>query len=199
MDPNNKSTILIIEDEPGFRRIYHDVLVSDGYEVFEAGDGERGWELVKTEKPDLILLDLVLPKLHGFEVLKKIRADETTKDIPVIIFSVLGEHKDIQIGLELGADDYTVKGFYSPREILSKIRELLTKSNIKSKVSAYKLLVDKRKGDAAKLEHDAGLTKGFKCPHCKTSILLELIPDYTRNDGHWFITHLVCPKCEMSF
>ncbi|MFQ5795068.1 MAG: response regulator [Candidatus Bipolaricaulia bacterium] len=124
-------TILIVEDQAKFRRIYRDVFVSDGYEVLEAKDNESGWELVKTKKPDLILLDLILPKLHGFKLLGKIRADEATKEIPVIILSILGEKEDIQKGLELGADDYIVKGYYTPREILSKIHALLAKADIK--------------------------------------------------------------------
>ena len=121
MNKSKKGTILLVEDKAGFRRIYHDILVNDGYEALEAEDGEAGWELAKTKKPDLILLDLVLPKLNGFEVLKRIRAHKQTKEIPVIILSVLGEQKDIQKGLELGANDYTVKGLYSSREILRKI------------------------------------------------------------------------------
>jgi DNA-binding response OmpR family regulator len=188
-----KNRISIIEDQPGFRRIYHDVLEREGFEVLEAEDGESGWELVKTQKPDLVILDLVLPKIHGYEVLKKIRADETTEDIPVIIFSVLGEQEDIQRGLELGANDHMIKGFNSSRELLSKIRALLTKTDIKNHIVSYRLLIKKEK-DAADLERDFGL-RLFQCPYCNTPMLLELTPDYTRSDGHWFFAHFVCPKC----
>lgn len=86
-----KGTILILEDQRGFRRIYRDVLEQDGYEVLEAADGEDGWEIILNQKPSLVLLDLGLPVLDGFKVLEKIRRSEQTKDIPVIIFSVLGE------------------------------------------------------------------------------------------------------------
>ncbi|HET9870014.1 MAG TPA: response regulator, partial [bacterium] len=96
----SKGTILIVEDQQGFRRIYRDVLENDGYQVLEAEDGEAGWEAARDKKPSLILLDLGLPKIDGFEVLKRIRADEGTKAIPVIIFSVLGEQKDVNRGLE---------------------------------------------------------------------------------------------------
>ena len=81
----NKGTILLIEDEESFRTIFGDVIRRDGYEILEAEDGEIGWKLAKDKKPDLVLLDLVLPKLRGLEVLKKIRSDETTTDIPVLI------------------------------------------------------------------------------------------------------------------
>ena len=195
----SKGTILLIEDEESFRTIFGDVIKADGYEVLEAEDGEQGWEMVKEKQPDLVLLDLVLPKLHGLEVLKKIRSDETTKDIPVLILSVLGAQKDIQKGLELGANDYTVKGFYSPREVLSKIHSLLVKEDVRKNIQSYKVEIKEGRGDAAKLEQDIGLTKLFQCPHCDTAMKLELIPDYTRTDGHWFSAHFICDKCSRSF
>ena len=197
MTTSNK-TISIIEDQPGFRRIYHDVLESEGFRVLEAEDGESGWELVKTKSPDLVILDLVLPKVHGFEVLKKIRTDEVTRDTPVIIFSVLGEQEDIKRGLELGANDYMIKGFNSSHELLSKIRALLTKTDIKKHTVSYRLSIKEQKKDAAILQRDFGL-RLLQCPYCNSSMLLELTPDYTRRDGHWFFSHFVCPKCDRSF
>src|SRR5277367_2343125 len=89
--PVNKGTILIMEDQKGFRKIYRDVLENEGYSVLEGTNGEEGWEIIITQKPDLVLLDLGLPILDGFQVLEKIRRSEQTKSIPVIIFSVLGE------------------------------------------------------------------------------------------------------------
>jgi len=195
----NKGTILIIEDEPLFRRVYQDVLTNNSYKVLVAEDGESGWRLAKSEKPSLTLLDLNLPKLHGLEVLRNIRADVTTKDIPVIVLTVLGEQEDIRKGLDLGADDYLVKGFYSPREILTKISTLLAVADIKKSISSYKLSVKEGRADAAKLQQDIGLTKLFHCPHCKQEMSLELIPDYTRTDGHWFVSHFVCLNCKRSF
>lgn len=124
----SKGKILIVEDEPGFRRIYKEVLETDGYTVVLAEDGERGLESASAESPDLILLDLRLPTMHGFEVLKKLKENEATKKIPVVIFSVMGEEDDIQEGLDLGAEDYAVKGFYSPREILKQVGAILTRT-----------------------------------------------------------------------
>lgn len=195
----DKGIILIIEDSVSFRKIYKRVLESDGFKVLEAEDGETGWDLVQKEQPDLVLLDLVLPNISGFEVLKKIRADKLTREIPVLILSVLGEQKYIKEGLELGANDYTVKGFYSPKEILSKIHALLTKADIKKKINSYKLKVKEGRVDAAKLQQDIGLTKLFNCPHCKAEMALELLPDYTRTDGHWFSAHFICTECGRSF
>lgn len=120
-----KGTILLVEDQAGFRRVYRDVLESEGYEVLEARDGEEGLAMVKDRKPHLVLLDLGLPKIDGFEVLKRMRADTETAKMPVIIFSVLGDPQDVKRGLEMGADDYTVKGFYTPRQVLGKIKNLM--------------------------------------------------------------------------
>jgi DNA-binding response OmpR family regulator len=195
----SKGTILIVEDQQGFRRIYHDVLANDGYDVLEAEDGEAGWEAVKSKKPHLVLLDLGLPKIDGFEVLKKIRADAETKHIPVIIFSVLGEQKDVKKGLELGANDYTVKGFYTPRQILSKIKNLMNQVDMKKTVNSYKMKIQEAKEDAAKLQNEVGFTNGYQCPTCKVDMTLELFPDYVRNEGHWFTAHFICGKCGKAF
>ncbi len=195
----SKGTILLVEDQPGFRRIYHDVLEHEGYEVIEAQDGEEGWQMVKSRKPHLVLLDLGLPKIDGFEVLKRIRADAETKAVPVIIFSVLGEQKDVKKGLEMGANDYTVKGFYTPRQILSKIKGLMSQVEVKPSINSYKLKIDTAQGDANKLQNEIGLVSGYQCPNCKSEMVLELLPDYVRNEGHWFTAHFVCPQCGKSF
>ena len=195
----NGRTILVIEDEPVFRLAYQDVISNNGYKVIVAEDGESGWRLVKSEKPSLTLLDLNLPRLHGLEVLRHIRADGTTKDIPVIVLTVFGEQEDIRLGLDLGANDYLVKGFYSPREILKKIETLLAIADIRRSISSYELSIKEGRADAAKLQQDIGLTRLFHCPHCKQEMSLELILDYTRTDGHWFFSHFVCLNCRRSF
>lgn len=130
MAQNKTTHVLIIEDEPGFRLIYRGVLENAGFKVSEAMDGRTGAEMAKKIKPDIILLDLVLPELNGYEVLTKIRGDKITENIPVIIFSVLGAEKDIQKGFELGANDYRIKGASSPIVIVDKIRGLLNKDDL---------------------------------------------------------------------
>ena len=86
-----QKTILLIEDQAGFRKVYSDVLESNNYRVITAEDGEKGLQLAQAEKPDLILLDLILPKMPGMEVLQKVRADDAIKSIPIVILSVLGD------------------------------------------------------------------------------------------------------------
>jgi DNA-binding response OmpR family regulator len=199
-----RGKVVIVEDEAAFRNIFKDLLDSDGYNVLTAEDGESGWLLVRAEIPDVVLLDLALPRLHGFEVLKNIRADAATKDVPVIILTVVGEQENVKKGLRLGATDYLVKGFYSPREILVKINEILTKdkqngSGSAKNIRTYKLSIKERKLDAARLEQEIGLSVLFSCPVCSEGVVQELIPDQKRTEGHWFSTHFICPNCKKAF
>ena len=196
---NSKGTILIVEDQAGFRMIYEDLLVHEGYAVITAGDGELGWELIKEKKPSLVLLDLGLPKVDGFEVLRRMRADPEAKAIPVIIFSVMGEPNDIKKAMDMGANDYTVKGFYTPRQVLSKIKNLLKDAKSQNTINSYRLLIQENRGNALRMEQDLGLEKGFWCSKCDVEMEAEFFPDYARSDGHWFATRFVCPKCQKSF
>lgn len=123
--------ILIVEDEPGFRRTYSDLFQHFGHTVLEAADGEEGLRVAKKSKPDLVLLDLVMPKLDGYGVLEQLRSNGKTANLPVIIFSVLGEQTDIQKALDMGANDYIIKGSYSPSEVMGKIGNFLAKASIK--------------------------------------------------------------------
>lgn len=196
---SGKGTILIIEDEPGFRKIYRDFLSSEGYTIQEADDGQKGLQMIKSVKPDLVLLDIVLPQISGFDILKAVRADTATKDLPVIIFSVLGERDTVRKGLELGANDFAVKGFYSPGEMLSKIRGLLFKSDMRRHMVTYKLQIAEGRADASRLQQDMGMVNLFECPQCKGTVMLDLLPDFSRTDGHWFFGHFTCSSCSRSF
>jgi|GEM_PF-117894 len=194
-----KGTVLIMEDQRGFRQVYRDVLENDGYQVLEATNGEEGWETLYTQKPDLVLLDLGLPIMDGFQVLEKIRRCEQTKNIPVIIFSVLGEPRDVKKAMDMGANDYTVKGFYTPRQVLSKIKSLMKDFKQQSVSHSYRIVIDDERKSAPRLEQDLGLDKGFKCPDCNVAMEAEFFPDYARADGHWFAARFVCPTCEKPF
>ena len=117
--------ILFIEDESALQRTIGDILKSKDYKVTKALDGEGGLRSAKEERPDLILLDLILPKMDGFEVLKGLKISEETKDIPVIILTNLEETGDIQRALELGATTYLVKSSYTLEEVVKKIEKAL--------------------------------------------------------------------------
>jgi DNA-binding response OmpR family regulator len=117
--------ILYIEDDPDLQKTLGDLLKSEGYEVVLALDGEIGLKLAKTERPDLILLDLILPKVHGFEVLKTLKKEEETKDIPVVTLTNLEGTEDVVKAIELGATAYLVKAQYTPKDVLEKIKKIL--------------------------------------------------------------------------
>lgn len=117
--------ILIIEDEAALQKTIGDVLKQEKYRIVSAMDGEAGVKAAQTEKPDLILLDLVLPKMHGFEVLKTLKADEATKDIAIIVLTNLESMGDIEKALEMGATTYLVKASYTLEEVVQKIKKTL--------------------------------------------------------------------------
>ena len=125
-----KQKILIIEDDPFMRKLYHNKLTLSGFEVEEAISGEEGLNKIKAGKPDLVLLDIVLPRKTGFDVLIEMKGNEKTQDIPVIILSVLGQIQDIRKGLTLGANDYLVKSEITISEMVTKIRESLKNKNL---------------------------------------------------------------------
>jgi DNA-binding response OmpR family regulator len=118
-------TILFIEDESALQKTFGEILKREGYKMISALDGETGLKLCKTQKPDLIILDLILPKLHGFEILKKVKADEEIKDIPIIVLTNLETMADVEKAIELGAMTYLVKANYSLEEVINKVKKAL--------------------------------------------------------------------------
>ncbi len=125
-------TILIIEDDKYLNDLLCKKLESEGFNAVAAVDAEQGLKSLKNTKTDLILLDLLLPGMHGFEFLEIIKKDPATKDIPVIIISNLGQKEDIDKGLAMGANDYLVKAGVTLDEILLKVNNLLQKSGKQS-------------------------------------------------------------------
>jgi len=117
--------ILIIEDDEFLRGLIGKKLSSEGYGIISSVDGEDGVKKAKEEKPDLILLDLVLPSIDGFEVLSKLKADPLASKIPVIILSNLSQRSDIDKGVKLGASDYIIKAQFTPEEIVEKVKAII--------------------------------------------------------------------------
>ena len=117
--------ILIIEDDKFLRELISQKLEIEGYEISEAVDGEKGIKQVEEEKPDLVLLDLILPGIDGFEVLTKMKEDSALSQIPVIILSNLGQKDDVERGLKIGANDYLIKAHFTPGEIINKVKNIL--------------------------------------------------------------------------
>ncbi len=120
--------ILIIEDDKFLRELIAQKLLKEGYDISEAIDGEEGIKKAKEGKPDLVLLDLILPGIDGFEVLSQMKSDSNAASIPVIILSNLGQKEDVEKGLKLGAVDYLIKAHFTPSEIIDKIKIALKQS-----------------------------------------------------------------------
>ncbi|MBE0476850.1 MAG: response regulator [Coriobacteriia bacterium] len=114
--------ILVVEDTELLRRIYADKLAQEGYEVTTASDGLEALDIVRSEPVDLVLLDLIMPRVGGLEVLETLKQEPDTEHIPVIILSNLGQEADVERGLSLGAVDYLIKNQAKPAAVATKIR-----------------------------------------------------------------------------
>ena len=116
----NPSRILVADDDPTIRRFIATLLADRGYEIHEAPDGEQAYRMAEMVKPDLMLLDLIMPFRDGFDVLSELKSQDTTRRIPIIIMSVKDREEEIVKGFTLGAEDYVVKPFGS-RELMFRI------------------------------------------------------------------------------
>jgi two-component system, OmpR family, alkaline phosphatase synthesis response regulator PhoP len=122
-----RKKILVVDDEKDIVELIAYNLEQDGFSVSRAYDGQTAWNALKTGKPDLVVLDLMLPGIHGFELCKLIRRHGETEKLPVIMLTAKSDHVDKILGLELGADDYITKPF-SIRELIARIRAVLRRS-----------------------------------------------------------------------
>ncbi len=120
-------TILVVDDEPGIVQIVRDYLDRAGFRVLTAGDGLTALRLARSERPQLLVLDLMLPGMDGLDVARALRQDPLTRKLPLIMLTARVEETDRVIGLELGADDYLTKPF-SPRELVARVRAVLRRS-----------------------------------------------------------------------
>ena len=123
--------ILVVEDEPDIRKLVHYSLVQERLQPVEAEDGEKALRLLDREKPDLIILDLMLPGLSGLEICKRLRERPETARIPILMLTAKASEADRVVGLEMGADDYLTKPF-SPRELVARVKAILRRSDMQT-------------------------------------------------------------------
>jgi len=133
-----KETILIVDDEQDIVDLIAYHLEKDGYKTITAPDGEAAFSLIRKERPELIILDLMLPGINGLEVCKRLKADEELAGIAIIMLTARGEEEDITLGLKLGADDYVTKPF-SPKELIARVHSVLRRTK---NLSAKKESID---------------------------------------------------------
>lgn len=120
----SKARILVVDDEPFICRSLTFVLRKDDYEVFEARNGEEALVAIRTHKPDLVFLDVMMPKMNGFQVTEQVRADATLDGVKIVLLTAKGQECDREVGKTAGANDYMTKPF-SPTRILDRVREIL--------------------------------------------------------------------------
>ncbi|MFH1286817.1 MAG: response regulator [Candidatus Magasanikbacteria bacterium] len=121
----NKIQVHIIEDDTFLVNIYKTKFEMEGFSVSVSENGEAGLAAVKKKQPDIILLDILMPKMDGFTVLKKLKADKNLKDVPVILLTNLGQKNDVEKGIDLGAVDYLIKAHFKPSETVAKVKKVL--------------------------------------------------------------------------
>ncbi len=131
----SKPKVLVVEDEADILEIIAYNLSREGYRVLSSRDGEEALDLARSEEPDLILLDLMLPGMDGIEVCRQLKDEPRGADLPIIMVTAKGEESDVVLGLGVGADDYIVKPF-SPRELVARVKAVLRRGPLKEKPGA---------------------------------------------------------------
>jgi DNA-binding response OmpR family regulator len=119
--------VLLVEDDAFLANIYKTKFEMEGFKVHLAENGEIGLKEAKKKKPDIILLDILLPKMDGFTVLEHLKEDDELKSVPVILLTNLGQKDDVEKGLALGAADYLIKAHFKPSETVDKVKKVLAK------------------------------------------------------------------------
>ena len=116
--------LILVEDDTFFQQFYAMKLQKSGYVVDTANDGEEGIAKIRANRPDVVLLDLIMPRKNGFEVLEEMAKDPELKTIPVLVFSTLGQEQDIQKAMQLGAKGYVNKSFFDFEQLLAKVKSM---------------------------------------------------------------------------
>jgi DNA-binding response OmpR family regulator len=125
MNPTAKHKILIVEDDPLLTKMYTTKFITEGFEVTSAADGEEGLAKATAVTPDFIILDVMMPKLSGIDMLSRLRATEKGKNVPVIVLSNLSQEEEAKKALALGAKEYLIKANFTPSEVVTKVRMYL--------------------------------------------------------------------------
>jgi len=119
--------ILIIEDDPFLSEMYAAKFIEHDFEVEVSSDGKSGLVKIEEFRPDLVLLDIVLPKMDGFEMLKKVKEKEELKEIPIVLLTNLGQKNEVEKGIALGAKEYIIKAHFTPTAVVTRVNEILSK------------------------------------------------------------------------
>lgn len=180
--------ILIAIDNDFIREAYHEVLTKENFSVIETKSGKEALNLAKEEKPDLVLVDVLLSEVSGFEVIKSLKKDKVLSKIPVIIFAQLERREDKMKAMDLEAKDFISAANVSPAEVIRKIKIILGAQR------SY-LIEPQESEELNNLLQDLEENK-IECPKCGEKRKISLIRDLSRGRNE-FILSFVCPKCDL--
>jgi DNA-binding response OmpR family regulator len=189
-----RNKILLVEDSKVVQQMYRNKLTFEQFIVITADNGMEAIKILSQEKPDIILLDLMMPIMDGYKVLQVIKTDKKLSDIPVLVFSAKGQPEEVEKALNLGAAGYIVKATTKPNEVVEQIKKVLSKKPSEQKLTRYLVEIRENAYDAKKLALDFNLNE-LKCPKCQAPLLIELIPDFS-HETLWFNGRFVCPRCQ---
>ncbi|MEW6107880.1 MAG: response regulator [Nitrospirota bacterium] len=185
--------VLLVEDSKAVQQMYRNKLTFEQYQVLTADNGMEAIKILSQDKPDIILLDLMMPIMDGYKVLQVIKTDQKLSKIPVLVFSAKGQPEEVEKALNLGAAGYIVKATTKPNEVIEKIKTVLSKTPSEQTLTHYSIEIREDAYDAKKLSDDFKL-QNFRCMSCQAPMLLDLIPDFS-HDTPWFSGKFFCPRC----
>ena len=188
-----KYQVLLVEDSKAIQQMYRNKLMMEQFAVVTADNGMEAIKALSLSKPDIILLDLMMPIMDGYKVLQVVKTDQKFKDLPVLVFSAKGQPDEVEKALSLGASGFIVKSVTKPNEVVERIRSILSQKPVEQKVSHYTVEIKETIYDAKKLSDDFKLN-GFICQSCNVPMLLDLIPDFS-HETPWFTGKFYCPRC----
>tara|TARA_Y100000310_G_C20590488_1_gene767746 strand:+ start:301 stop:855 length:555 start_codon:yes stop_codon:yes gene_type:complete len=180
--------ILIAIDNDFIREAYHEVFKAEDFEVWRSKSGEKVSEIVENEKPDIIILDISLPEMQGFQLMRALKTGAITKGIPIIIFAQLERREDRLKAMELEAKDFITAASVSPAAVVRKVKILLGEQK------SYFISLSQNSDDVSKLVEDLNYNQELKCQKCGGDLGISLTRDLSVGTHH-FILNFVCPKC----
>jgi CheY-like chemotaxis protein len=192
--PSQGRSVLIVEDNEDIVRFYRRQFELKGCQVRVAGNGREALEVLATAKPDVVLLDLKMPEMDGFEVLRTMRAEPGLNGVPVVVLSARGNPVEIEQALALGACDYLVKSSATPDKVVETVERLLGEPGRPAALIRYRVHLRHDCGDAARLGGAFFGSAGVNCPVCGAGYVLDLTPDFSHS-APTFTARFTCPNC----
>jgi CheY-like chemotaxis protein len=186
--PDNNYKILIVDDDDVIRETYVQIFEQNKAEVISAKDGVEGLDLATKEMPNVILTGIIMPRMDGFQLIKALRENVQTAEIPIAILSHLGREEDRKKAEELGITNFIIQGTVTPNELVDRVKGLTHAGG------SFKLSFDPYAWDAPGLAKTLE-GKNLNCPKCQEKLIMEVT---IKKDGRGFDGILKCPKCDYS-